>query len=495
MKFSFHVSPNYRDTKSTSGIMKDLTLCLLAILTFAAIWYGVSYGVNYGIRVIMLAVCAVVSAIVTETIYFKMIKKDVGHGLTHSYAWITALIIVLISKVDTSYYAIIVATSLALIFGKLVFGGFGQNIFNPAALGAAIIMNSFSSTAAVDFATAATPLAPMQAAGWVMDVPHLTSYISQFGGFGNMFLGNYASVIGGTCALLIILCYLFLTFRHDLNWRTPLVYVGTVALISLIAGLATGQGIEFMMINLLAGGVLFCGVFMLTDPVTSPVTISGRYIFAVGAAVLTLLIRWKANLPDGALYSILLMNMLTPAIDMACDGSLVRDIKKIVTRVVVICTVCIAIGIGVGVTLQPVEVEAEAPVAAETEGESEEAALDPSDMKQYEAVAEKGEVDGNNVTYHCSAKGFGLVSGHAGEYSENKVDVTIDTKAKTVVSVKLVNYGDTPHVGDNATSEEALAAYAGVKSVDAVDAVTNATFTSNSVKAMVQAALDAAAGK
>ena len=496
MKFSFHVSPNYRDTKSTSGIMKDVTICLLAILTFAAIWYGVSFGVNYGIRVVVLAVCAVASAILTEAVYFKITKQKVGHGLTHSYAWITALIIVLISKVDTSIYAIVIGTSLALIFGKLVFGGFGQNIFNPAALGAAIIMNSFSSTAVADFATGATPLAPMQAAGWVMDVPHLASYISDFGGFGNMFLGNYVSVIGGTCALLIILCYLFLAFRHDLNWRTPLVYVGTVALISLIAGLATGQGIEFMMINLLAGGVLFCGVFMLTDPVTCPVTISGRYIFAVGAAVLTLLIRWKANLPDGALYSILLMNMLTPAIDMACDGSLVKDFKKIVTRTVSICLVCIAIGIGVGVTLQPVEVEAEVPVAeTESDGGSEEAALDPSDMKQYEAVAEKTGKDGDYDVYHCKAKGFGLVSGHAGDYSENEIDVTVDPKAKTVVSVKLAHYGDTPNVGENATTDEALAAYAGVSSAEDVDGVTNATFTSNSVKAMVQAALDAAAGK
>ena len=446
MKFTFRASPNYRDSKSTSEIMKDVTICLLAVLTFSAVWYGVSYGMNYGIRVVLLALCAVVSALVTEAVYFKIRGKDIRHGLTHSYAWVTALIIVLISKIDTSYYAVIVATSLALIFGKLVFGGFGQNIFNPAAFG--------------------------------------------------VLIGNYASVIGGSCALLIILCYAFLTWRKDLNWRTPLVYVGTIAIISLIAGLATGQGIEFMCINLLAGGVMFCGVFMLTDPVTSPVTISGRYIFAVGAAVLTLLIRWKSNLPDGALYSILLMNMLTPAIDLACDGSLIKDIKKIQMRTVIICALTALVGIAVGVTLKPAEAEdtsssTTTPVE-ETTGE-EETGSETLDLAQFDAVATEVSNDGTTAVYDCSAKGFGLVTEAGDNYSENEAEVTINLSDMTVESVELTHFGDTEGVGDKATSDDALAAYEGVSSADEVDAVSSATYTSGSIQAMVQAALDAAA--
>ena len=495
MKFTFRASPNYRDSKSTSEIMKDVTICLLAVLTFSAVWYGVSYGLNYGIRVVLLALCAIVSALVTEAVYFKIRGKDIVHGLTHSYAWVTALIIVLISKIDTSYYAVIIATSLALIFGKLVFGGFGQNIFNPAAFGAAIITNSFSASASADFVTGATPLSPMQSAGWVMDPINLGSYINEFGGFGNMFIGNYASVIGGSCALLIILCYAFLTWRKDLNWRTPLVYVGTIAIISLIAGLATGQGIEFMCINLLAGGVMFCGVFMLTDPVTSPVTISGRYIFAVGAAVLTLLIRWKSNLPDGALYSILLMNMLTPAIDMACDGSLIKDIKKIQMRTMIICGITALVGIAVGVTLTPAAAEESSTAAPveETTGEEEEAESSSLDLSQFEAVAEEVSNDGTTAVYECSAKGFGLVTEAGDDYSENEAEVTINLSDMTVASVELTHFGDTKGVGDKATSDDALAAYVGVSAADEVDAVSSATYTSGSVQAMVQAALDAAA--
>lgn len=494
MKFTFRASPNYRDSKSTTEIMKDVTICLLAVLTFSAVWYGVSYGLNYGIRVVLLALCSVVSALVTEAVYFRIRGKDIVHGLTHSYAWVTALIIVLISKVDTSYYAVIVSTSLALIFGKLVFGGFGQNIFNPAAFGAALITNSFSASASADFVTGATPLSPMQSAGWVMDPINLGSYINEFGGFGNMLIGNYASVIGGSCALLIILCYAFLTWRKDLNWRTPLVYVGTIAVISLIAGLATGQGIEFMCINLLAGGVMFCGVFMLTDPVTSPVTISGRYIFAVGAAVFTLLIRWKSNLPDGALYSILLMNMLTPAIDLACDGSLIKDIKKIQMRTVIICALTALVGIAVGVTLKPAAAEestATAPVEETTGGE--EAESGSQDLSQFEAVAEEVSNDGTTAVYDCSAKGFGLVTGAGDDYSENEAEVTVNLSDMTVESVELIHFGDTEGVGDKATSDDALAAYEGVSSADEVDAVSSATYTSGSIQAMVQAALDAAA--
>ena len=329
-----------------------------------------------------------------------------------------------------------------------------------------------------------------------MDPFNLGAYIQEFGGFGNMLIGNYASVIGGSCALLIILCYAFLTWRKDLNWRTPLVYVGTIAIISLIAGLATGQGIEFMCINLLAGGVMFCGVFMLTDPVTSPVTISGRYIFAVGAAVLTLLIRWKSNLPDGALYSILLMNMLTPAIDLACDGSLIKDIKKIQMRTVIICALTALVGIAVGVTLKPAEAEdtsssTTTPVE-ETTGE-EETGSETLDLAQFDAVATEVSNDGTTAVYDCSAKGFGLVTEAGDNYSENEAEVTINLSDMTVESVELTHFGDTEGVGDMATSDDALAAYEGVSSADEVDAVSSATYTSGSIQAMVQAALDAAA--
>ncbi|MBQ1469121.1 MAG: RnfABCDGE type electron transport complex subunit D, partial [Solobacterium sp.] len=157
MKLTFNPSPNYRNEQSTVSIMKDVLLCLLAVDLYAVIYYCAAYGAQYGLRVVLMTLTACVSALLTDVIYYKVLKKDVIKEVKSSFSLITALIIVLISRISTAYYAIVVATVIAIFFGKLVFGGFGQNIFNPASFGAAIIMGNFDGSYIADFATSATP--------------------------------------------------------------------------------------------------------------------------------------------------------------------------------------------------------------------------------------------------------------------------------------------------------------------------------------------------
>lgn len=357
MKFTFKPSPNYRRKQSTTEIMNILTASLTSVVVFAACWYGMEFGVQYGLRVILMTVCAIVAALLTEGVYFKMTgSKDIVHDVTHSYGWVTGMIIVLITKIDVSYYAIFVSTVIALVFGKLVFGGFGQNIFNPAAFGEAIIMNSFGSSVDANVTSevlsGATPLTSMASQGWASNQSVISSVITEAGGLGHIFLGDYATVIGGSCAVLLVILCAWLIFRQVIDARLSLTYFVSVFVISLIVGLAHGTGIEFAIFNLLVGGVLFCGVFMITDPVTTPVSIPGKYLFAICAACLTLLIRWKASLPDGALYSVLLMNMLTPAIDKACDGSQIKDASKIARNVIIVAVISVVITLAVGITMK-----------------------------------------------------------------------------------------------------------------------------------------------
>lgn len=352
MKFSFRPSPNYRSEQSTTGIMRDVTLCLLAVLLFSIVWYSVSYGVMYGLRVFLMALFAIVAALVTEAIWFKVAGQD-WKEIFHSYGWVTALILVLITRLEVSYYAVIVATIVAVIFGKLIFGGFGQNIFNPAAFGEALIMNSFSASVASDIATGATPATTMKSAGWIMDSTAFSAFLNQFGGLKSFLLGNYASVIGGSCALLLILCFLYLVWKKDIDWHLSVSYVVTIFVISSIIGLAKGAGFEYGVFSVISGGVLFGAVFMMTDPVTTPVTIPGRIVFGICTACLTLVIRWRSNLPDGVLFSILLMNMLTPAIDKAFSGNQIKDAGKFMKRVVIISAISIAVAFFVGSLLTP----------------------------------------------------------------------------------------------------------------------------------------------
>lgn len=481
MKFSFKPSPNYRTEQTTSGIMLDLTACLAAVTIFAAVYYGVAFGAAYGIRVILMTAAAVITAFVSEAVYFKITgSKDIKYDITHSYGWVTAMILVLITRLDVSIYAVVIATVICIIFGKLVFGGFGQNIFNPAAFGEAIIMTSFAASKAAqvtaDVFTGATPVAEYASNGWVITGAEKSA------GIANLILGSYPSVIGGSCALLLLLCGAFMLYRRDIDWHLSVFYLVYILVFSLIAGLFIGNPLQFAIVNLLSGGVIFGAVFMMTDPVTTPITIPGRMIFAAACAALTLIIRWKANLPDGVLFSILLMNMLTPAIDKMVNGNQIKDAVKIRNKVLISTAFCALIAIGTGALLKPAEASAEeAAPAAEPAAEG---GLQDMDFSANEAECTE---QGDGV-YACKALGY---AGQSGEGEANEALITI--KDGKVVSVEMTAVNDTPGISDSAVSESALAAYAGADLSSDIETGATASFTEGSIKAMVQAALKAAA--
>ncbi|MCR5229565.1 MAG: RnfABCDGE type electron transport complex subunit D [Solobacterium sp.] len=488
MKLTFKPSPNYRTAQSTSGIMWDLTMCLCAVTLFSVVYYTVAGGVSYGLRVVIMMAASVAAALATDAAYLKVMKQDIKKGILSSYSWITAMILVLISPIKASCYAIIIATIIAVFFGKLAFGGFGQNIFNPAAFGEAIIMNNFAATYAEDLYTGATPTTAIKAFGWLADSGKLNSLVAGYGGYGRMLIGGYISTIGSTCALLLILCCVFLIWRRDIDWQAPVFYIGTVFVETAVIGLMKGSGLGLGLFNVLAGGVLFGGIFMMTDPVTSPVTIPGRIVFAVGAASLTVILRGRSNFADGVLYSILIMNMLTPAIDKLFDGSQIKDAAKFrkYTLIASVCALAVTLLVG-GLS----SAKRPSSTAKPAEIPHVSAAAKASSFPEYEPSAEEISNDGTTAVYHTTAKGFHALNGGGEEL--NEADVTIDLATKTVKKVEITVFGDTAGIGDVATSDSKLAAYEGISSIDEVDAVSGATFTSTSVKAMVEAALNTAA--
>ena len=504
MKFTFNPSPNYRNEQSTTSIMIDVLLCLLAVDLYAVIYYWAAYGAQYGLRVILLTLAACVSALATDAVYYKVLKKDVIKEVRSSFSLITALIIVLISRINTAYYAIVIATIIAIFFGKLVFGGFGQNIFNPAAFGAAIIMGNFAGSYNMDFATGATPTQCAKAFGWMIPTDQFDFFMSGVGTLGKMFLGQYTSTIGSTCALLILLCGAYLIWRKDIDWQTPVFYIGTVFVEALVIGLMHGAGLEYALFSVLAGGVIFGGVFMTTDPVTTPVSLPGRILWAIGAASLTLIIRDKSNLSDGVLFAILLMNMLTPAIDKLFDGNQIKDAAKFQRNVLIGGICCVALTLLVGTSVKSEaelkaaegnESSAAAP-AAEAGASAGDASFGEALPMSYNFNANKASCqldgqEGDKIRYSCEAKGFGLVTNADGDYSMNKAMVVVDAATGKVSSISIIEFGDTAGVGDKATADNALAQFEGKGLDDEVNLVTGATFTTRSIAAMAQAALKA----
>lgn len=354
MKFNFHVSPSLKGNLTTKEIMRELTLGLLIVFILAVVYYAGAYGMNYALQAIVLLISALVTTFVCEFLFAKIRKRDPKKEIQNSFGWVTAIILTLMVPISTRPYALIISTAFAIIFGKMLFGGFGHNIFNPAAVGRAVIFATFTgaSTSLVTSATPTTFLANTY--GWVPgNAETLDAFLGNYGGWSGLFLGTYPGALGETFTIAIVLIGIFLIVRKIIDWRVPVVYLGTIfvmtAIIAVICGVGSYHGIPgfiwYPVLHLVVGGVVFGAFFMLTDPVTSPTSAAGRTIFALGAGILTVLIRMTGNLPEGCLYSILLMNMMSPLIETLLDGKQLDVVKKAKHGFIYLCLVGLAITI------------------------------------------------------------------------------------------------------------------------------------------------------
>lgn len=471
MKYVFKPAPNYRTKDSTLRIMNDLTIGLVAVLLFALYNASTFSGANVT-HLVMLTVSAVATSFVVEIAFAKMMKQNVMKCIKSSFPWVTPLILVLICPMNTSVYAVVVCTFIGVLFGKLVFGGFGHNIFNPAAVGRAVLAASFMSSVAVDVVTGATPTATMASLGLATSTESFNTMIEAFGGLQGMLMGTYAGALGETCSILIILVGIFYAVRNVIDWRVPVVYIATIFLGASLVAVVFGMGVWYPLFHVLTGGALFGAVFMLTDPVTNPTTRVGRLVFAMGAGFLTLTIRLVANLPEGVLFSILIMNMMVPTIDRLFDGQQFYQSKKHISVLAAVALVGLVV-IGVcASTLEPKEVAAEGSYNA---GSSISLADDFSANN-----AEVLSVDGN--VYHVKSFGFA---------GDNEFDITIVDGV--VESVVFTAFNDTVGLGDLADNSAFLATFVGASDDSfTTDAVSSATMTSKAVAAAVATALESA---
>lgn len=280
-------SPHVRDTDSTEKIMFTVLIALLPVL--GASIYLFRWD---AVRLVLLSA---VAAVATEAIFQRLRNKPITIG--DGSALVTGVLLGLIVPPSLPSWMVILGSAFAIAIGKQVFGGLGHNPFNPALVGRAFLTASFGSamtswTAPFDAVSAATPLVLGAARS---NLP-------------NLFFGAVAGSLGETSALAILIGGIYLFYKGALDYRIPVGILGTVVVMSLI----TGQDPVF---HLLAGSVLFGAVFMATDPVTSPVTLRGRWIFGIGVGLIIMLIRVWGSYPDGVTFAILLMNAVTPLLN------------------------------------------------------------------------------------------------------------------------------------------------------------------------------------
>lgn len=318
MKAQFHVAPHQYGDLSVKRIMRELMIGLWVVSLFSLIYGQVSVGWAYTQRWLILLIVAYLGGFLSEALVAKLRHRDIKESYLSSYNWVTSHILFLILPISASAYAMLISSIAASLMGRALFGGFGYTIFNPAGVGRAVFMASFTATG-VDALSSATPTTIMA---------NQYHWLQAFD-LKTLWFGTYLGSIGETSTILILLVGAWLIYRGVIDWRVPVVYLATLAILGFIVACIVHEGYLWMPLTQIAiGGAAFGAVFMLTDPVTSPVSPAGRVIFAFGAAILTFVVRLAGNLPEGCVLAILLMNMMTPWIDQAMDGWQPAILKK-----------------------------------------------------------------------------------------------------------------------------------------------------------------------
>jgi electron transport complex protein RnfD len=300
-----HVSPSphlSNQALTTQRIMFDVVIGLLPVVLMALYVFRL-----YAVK--QLAIC-IVSCLAAEAVFTKMRGRALP--LKDGSALVTGIILALSLPGPAPWYVGFIASVVAIGIGKTIFGGVGMNLFNPAMVGRAFVMIAFASVlaaagyqdagSAVDAVTQATPLDTFKQTG--ASVP-LTA----------LFFGLTNGSLGETSALACLIGGLYLCIRRTASWEIPVGVILAAAFFGGIANLANPGSDWTVLHHLLGGSLLFGAFFIATDPVSSPMTPKGKFIFGLGVGAFIMLLRLFSGYPEGVMFAVLLMNSLTPLIN------------------------------------------------------------------------------------------------------------------------------------------------------------------------------------
>lgn len=310
---NLHIStgPHIRTRESTRGLMLDVLIALLPT-TAAGIYL-------FGLRAAWVLAVSIASAVVAEYVWQKLMKRPVR--VNDLSAVVTGLILGLNLPASVPLWMPAIGSVFAIIIVKQLFGGIGHNFLNPALTARAVLLTSWPA----HMATAILPARLLGVSSAASSVDAMTSAtpLAQPGNWSQMdlFLGNIPGAIGEVCKAAILLGFLYLVLMRVISWNIPVIFMGTVALLTWALG---GDPLT----ALLSGGVLFGAVFMATDYVTNPMLRRGEALFALGCGALVVIIRKFGNYPEGVTYAILIMNILTPLIDRSMKRTIYGEVKK-----------------------------------------------------------------------------------------------------------------------------------------------------------------------
>lgn len=299
-------SPHIRAAENTRSIMLDVIIAMMPALIWAI--------VKFGFRALTLTAVSVVGCMFFEWGYRKLMKKP--QSVNDLSAAVTGILLAFVCPVNMPYWMILVGDFFAIVVVKQLFGGLGKNFLNPALAGRAFLMlcypvqmttwvqpgpkNWAGILTAVDAVTGATPLST--------DYMH-SGLLPDGVSLGDMFVGNVGGCIGEVSALMLLAGGIYLVWRGVIRIRIPVAFIATVAVLTFIFPQGGNDRLQWMLYEILGGGLMLGAIFMATDYVTSPATKRGELIYGVGCGLLTVFIRYFGGYPEGVSYAILLMNV------------------------------------------------------------------------------------------------------------------------------------------------------------------------------------------
>lgn len=297
-KLTVSASPHVRSAQTVSGIMLNVIIALIPALA-ASVWL-------FGLRVLLVCAVTVSVSVLSEYIARKVMKRH--NTIGDLSAVVTGLILAFNLPVSIPLWMAAIGSVIAIVVAKQFFGGIGQNFVNPAIAGRIILMVSFPTA----MTTWTAPFAYKSTQGTITTATPLAAEESELPSLLEMFLGMRGGSLGETCAAALIIGGLYLIIRKIISPSIPLSFIGTVAVIMLIAGKGD---LSFVAYQLLSGGLMLGAFFMATDYATSPINFKGKIIFGIGCGIITSMIRLFGSLPEGVSFAIILMNILVPHIE------------------------------------------------------------------------------------------------------------------------------------------------------------------------------------
>lgn len=315
--------PHVKSRRTTKGIMLDVLIALLPAAVMGIVYFR--------LNAFILEITAVLAAVTTEFVYFFIKNKGFSYKCRHAgevcAKWwkqfdytsiVTGLILALILPPTTKWYEVLIGAIFAIAIVKMVFGGTGKNLVNPAATGRIFMFLSFSLT--VYTACAYEPISldsqlftgPTHLSGWLLsgNSAGQMTWLDLFIGTG------VAGCIGETCKIALILGYVYLVVRKVIKWWQPLLYIVVACFLSVCFAAIDTKTFEIKLFldYMLSGGLMFGAIFMATDYVTSPKGVYGQIVYYVALGVLTAVLRYFTKY-EVVSFVIMLMNLLVPLID------------------------------------------------------------------------------------------------------------------------------------------------------------------------------------